>query len=66
MNANFTKKYLSEISSKLNAVPRQDFANFIKLLKDVKKKIAKLFLLEMVEARRWHLILVWILQKLVR
>ena len=42
MNTSFTKKYLSEISSKLNAVPRQDFANFIKLLKDVKKKNSKI------------------------
>lgn len=42
MNTSFTKKYLSEINLKLNDLPQHDFANFIKLLKSIKKKNSKI------------------------
>ena len=42
MGNNFLQKYLSEINSKLNDLHHKDFANFIKLIKDVKKRNSKI------------------------
>jgi DNA-binding MurR/RpiR family transcriptional regulator len=52
MKNNFTKKYLSDINSTLNDLSQQDFNNFLKLIKNAKKQIIKLFLLVMVGAQR--------------